>query len=643
MKVIDIEANSLKPTQIWCVCWIDVDTGVEHVWRYDKDKDNPALAPGVYIGHNLINYDVPALNSLMGLRIDVQHCIDTLVCSRLFNQQVSDGHSLRAWGIRLGEKKSDFTEWLPYHDPDLERDRMDRCVQYCLQDCRTTLKLYRFLQKYISSPQWKRSLRIEHDAAILCRELHDNGFNFEFERARKLRSELSDVVSSLSESLQRAFRPRSEFVREISPRCTKFGTLSRTDFRWATDGDLSAYSEGAKFSLFRYVEFNPASPKQVIDRLNEAGWKPFEKTDGYKDCEKEIRNLRGRIPEEFRDKLEKYKIYGWKISEENLETLPEDAPEGCHLFVKHRMLNKRLQTLDEWLGAYDDRSGAIHGNFTHIGAWTHRMAHSDPNMGNAPSVDSKYHSKELKELAKLYGKAMRSLWTARRGKCIVGVDAEGIQLRVLAHYMNDRDFIEALISGKKNDDDPEQSTDVHSLNALKLGYNSKEAGRPRAKTWIYAWLLGAGVGKSAKILGCSVSESTNRIRQFIEGYPGLQSLKMDVIPRDASRGYFEGFDGRLIRADEYHMLAGYLQAGEQCIMKRAVQIWKPELKRLQIDYKIVNFVHDEWQTEVPDDVRVAEKVASVQMDSIRQAGEDFELNCPLAGSRKIGYNWYETH
>ena len=653
----DIETDGLEPTKIWCEVAIDVDTEEVFVWRYDRPTLGSIPAADLWIGHNFLDFDGPVINHLSNQpRVDYSRCIDTLVCSRLFNQQIVGGHSLDAWGERLGEHKASFSEWYAYDVPEQEQDRIDRCVQYCIQDCRVNLKLFKYLEKWIYSEQWRQSLRCEHDIAIICRELHDNGFYFDYEKARSIYDDLTRIVQLLSTSLGQAFKPRSKLVRSITPKLTKHGTLSKSDFRFLQgDADLSGYGAGNEFCTFEYVPFNPGSPKQVIERLNEAGWKPFEKTKGYKECEKELRNLdrSGNIrrnKREFdekiktlRERLASYEIYGWTISEENLETLPEDAPEGCRLFVKWRMLSKRLQTLEEWFDAYKPITHRIHGSFAGIGAWTHRMAHSGPNMGNTPSVDSKYHAKELKDLARRYGSDMRGCWTVPSGYRLVGVDAEGIQLRVLAHYMNDPEFIEALVNGVKNDKQPELSTDVHTLNAWKLGYIDWHEGRPRAKTWIYAWLLGAGVAKSAKILGCSTSESQQKIQSFITGYPGLKLLKNDRIPSDASRGYFEGFDGRLIKSDEYHMLAGYLQAGEQAIMKHACIKWNKDLRSDGIDYMLVNFVHDEWQTQVPDDVLIAKHVIKVQSQSIVWAGEQFGLNCPMAGSGKMGYNWMETH
>lgn len=585
---------------------------------------------------------MPALRRLAKIHIPDINIVDTLVCSRLFSYNADGGHSLDAWGKRLKLEKGDFNEWLAYPEADLEADRLDRCVQYCVQDCRVNLAVWRYLSDAIHSSEWRQSLRCEHDIAIICRDMQENGFLFDLAKAEEIYARVSASVEELTEALQRAFPPRSNLIREITPRLTRHGTLHRGDFRWLEDGDLTPYTAGHAFSRIEWVPFNPGSPGQVVDILNKAGWSPIEKTKGHKQCERDLldeRRKRRPNAEKIREleaKLSEYDVTGWSISEENLATLPADAPAGCQLFVKWRMLSKRKQTLEEWFEAYNPRDGRIHGTYNGIGTWTHRMSHNKPNQGNVPSVDSKYHAPELKDLARTYGRDMRSCFHVPSGHWLVGTDADGIQLRILAHYMDDPEFTEALVNGDK-----EKGTDAHTLNAIKLGVGP--AGRARAKTFIYAWLLGAGSAKIGKILGLSSGDAREAIESFVRGYPGLVRLKTEVIPADAERGYFEGFDGRLVKSDEYHMLAGYLQNGEACIMKHANILWRKELRDLGIPFKQVNFVHDEWQTEVPGEKELAIEVGRIQADAIRRTAESFGLRCPFAGNSQIGLNWYETH
>ena len=148
----------------------------------------------------------------------------------------------------------------------------------------------------------------------------------------------------------------------------------------------------------------------------------------------------------------------------------------------------------------------------------------------------------------------------------------------------------------------------------------------------------------AHILECTRAQAEEAVSNFIEFYPGLKSLKTEQIPTDARLGYFKGFDGRFVTVSSEHLvLAGYLQNGESTIMKTAAKIWYPKLIKEKINFKFVNFVHDEWQTEVDDDDDLCDYVGRIQSDAIREAGEILKLNCPQAGEIKKGYNWYQTH
>jgi DNA polymerase-1 len=662
--VFDIETNGLNPDKIWFIVCRTIEEGNTHVFT------GPALdgwltfsrSVDCWVGHNIIGYDVPVLDRLVGSwRKPDSQLVDTLVISRLLDADIDGGHSIEAWGRRLGieKKHSGIEDWSKPTPEMLER---------CVSDTDVNVALYKKFKKYVDSPVWKSSIEVEHFIAERCWELNQNGFHFCIDKARTLWYNLDEQLRVLDEDIKHSFLPRAVPIREITPRLTKHGTLNRSDFRFVKDGDLS-YFNGGPFTLIEFEEFNPGSPKQIVERLNEAGWKPTEKTKGH------LLALR----ENKQEKLAHFEVYGWTVSEENLKTLPDTAPAAAKNLAKRIMLASRQRTLTEWIEAYNPDTQRIHGSFLHIGAWTGRMSHLKPNTGNIAREDA------------LYGSEMRSMWSSPEGSYLVGVDAESIQLRVLAHYINDPQFTQSLLTGKKED-----GTDPHSLNKLALGNHCKS--RNDAKTFIYAWLLGAGVGKVAQILGCDYRDAKQSVENFVEFYPGLKAVKRDQIPDDARRGYFQGFDGRWVKiwgedqsSREHFCLAGYLQNGEVTVMKHAMKIWHPKLRSMGIPFSLVNFVHDEWQTQVPDcgervdrvtlvenknlkfiqdhsevlhieplgeflsniTIRVPKMalyVAEVKADAIRQAGEELGLRCPMAGSVlsghggfAIGKNWLETH
>lgn len=625
--VVDIECDSLTPSVIWVAVTKNVQTNEEKIWITPHETNPQAfldyLCNHTLVGHNILGFDLPVINRLCNGKLKLSGCLDTLVLSRLANSWKYSNHSLDAWGVRLGSNKIDFSDF-----SSLSQEMVD----YCIQDVRLTTKIFNKLYKsYVSKGRFDKAIRLEHDSAILCETMKRNGFYFETTKAIDLHKEICDKLSELNEAIQKDFRPKTIPIKEITPSLTAKGNISKKDFRFL-EGEPEDYgfSADAPFSRFEWVTFNPGSPKQRIEALNACGWKPREKTDGHIKAEREG----------DKEKLEHFKTYGWKTSETNLATLPKNAPEGARKLVQWITLDSRRSTLEEWLNAVDKTDNRIRGNFKHIGSWTHRKSHSGPNMANIPSSAYPPEGREptpVESINITYNGLMRSLWSVPPKRMLVGTDAEGIQLRVLAHYIGNPSYTEAIVNGKKEDE-----TDIHNVNKRALGLS--HITRDDAKTFIYAWLLGAGTGKIAEILRTNSHQANDAMNSFLSSIDGLSKLKYGIIPEDAQRGYFLGLDGRVVRCDSEHlMLAGYLQNGESVIMKWANRIWYKRLKKERIWFKQVNDVHDEWQTEVEDCIETAQYVAKIQREAIRQAGEELEVKCRLDGSSEIGYSWLETH
>lgn len=650
--VIDVESDSIEAADcknIWCISCIDFDTGKEFIFR-ERQKFISWLQQikvTTWIGHNILGYDLPVLRRLYDLDIDPDSCVDTLVVSRISDAR-RDKHSIEAWGEFFGDKKkhskvdqSFFQQW--------SQELEDRCIQ----DTRINLKVAKHLWKYVTSPRWAGALRIESDIHRITYDIHCNGFGFNLGKALALREALTLSIISLDKDILRDFLPKVIPGDIITPCLTLKGSLNRAKLRFAGE-DLTPYSEGATFQRIEFRPFNPKSPKDIVERLNEAGWKPEERTKGYLDAQKLSRDRNPTVKKEGLEKVAKYEAAntGWKISETNLATLPDTAPTGARSLARRIMLQSRVDDLTEWINLTQEAPNgdySIHGNFAGIGAWTQRVSHFRPNTANIPT-EKPQDTPEIKAL----NQEMRTLWVARSGRLLVGVDADQIQLRVLAHYMQDERFTRALVEGDK-----EKGTDVHSLNVNAIGPACK--GRRDAKTFIYSWLLGAGVARVAEILGCHTAEARHAREGFVEYYPGLKNVREVNIRRDARRGWFEGLDGRGVyiwgedESERNHFaLGGYLQNGEKLIMSYAMAHrefgWYWRFKREGIPFWLVNWVHDEWQVETINDMETARYISSVMADSIRLAGEHLGTKCPMKGSVNgghdqlaIGENWLQTH
>jgi len=295
-----------------------------------------------------------------------------------------------------------------------------------------------------------------------------------------------------------------------------------------------------------------------------------------------------------------------KVDETTLKQ-NEHVPEAV-LVLEYLTLQKRYGMLKSWLDAVQD-SGRIHGRVNTCGAVTGRMTHSSPNMAQIPS-DSLY----------------RQCFVAPEGSKLVGIDASGLELRMLAHYMDDAEYTDLILNG-----------DIHTYNQQAAGLDT----RPQAKTFIYAFLYGAGDAKIGSIVGGSSRKGAQLKQRFLDSLPALSRL-INKVARQGISGSLPGLDGRrvLIRS-EHAALNTLLQSAGAIVMKQALVIATQKLATYGYPYKLVAQVHDEFQVEVPEEY--AQQVGAVFRNAIREAGRKLKLRCPLDGEYKIGNNWSETH
>ena len=329
--------------------------------------------------------------------------------------------------------------------------------------------------------------------------------------------------------------------------------------------------------------FNPGSRQQIAKRLQEKGWKPKKYTE------------KGSII----------------VDEEVLAGL--DYPEAKAI-AEYMMLQKRIGQIESWIDAVQ-KDGRVHGRVITNGAVTGRMTHMSPNMAQVPNSGSPY------------GHECRELWTIEKGNKLVGIDASGLELRMLAHYMNDDEYTNEVVSG-----------DIHTANQTAAGLQT----RNQAKTFIYAFLYGAGSAKIGSIVGGSAKEGQKLIDSFLRNTPRLKALREKVARIFATKGWLPGLDGRklLVRA-EHSALNTLLQGAGAIVMKQALVIFKKELTKQKIWYEFKANVHDEWQVECKEED--AEKVGKIGVQSIVDAGIMLKMRCPLDGEFKVGDSWKATH
>jgi DNA polymerase I-like protein with 3'-5' exonuclease and polymerase domains len=296
------------------------------------------------------------------------------------------------------------------------------------------------------------------------------------------------------------------------------------------------------------------------------------------------------------------------------KTLKENnhVPESAQVLEYH-LLQKRYAQVNSWLEHVQD-DGRVHGRVITNGAITGRMTHQSPNMAQVPSVNSQF------------GKECRDCWIVPEGRRLVGVDASGLELRMLAHYMGDEEFTNVLLRD-----------DIHTRNQTAAGL----ATRPQAKTFIYAFLYGAGDAKLGSIVGGTAKDGYTLRQRFLRNTPALEALR-ERVGQASRKGHLTGLDGRKLWVrSEHSALNTLLQAAGAIIMKRALVLLDDYATQHGIDYSFVGNVHDEIQSEVVTEQ--AEKYGWLAVECIKAAGISFELRCPLDGEYQVGSTWADTH
>jgi len=573
--VFDIETDDLNATLIHCIVAQDLDT--EEIYKFPPDKLQEGYkflsTADTLIGHNIIGFDIPMVHKFSDVNLSFIPVIDTLVLSRLFNPAREGGHSLEKWGYKLGYHKIDFSDYLNYSE-----DMMN----YCVRDVELNTAVLKELRKE-SKGFDKQSIELEQRVSEIIKQQEVNGFKFDTQHALLLLAELREKKQAIEDEVHNTFKPKWVDDKLVTPYIKKDGDLSK---RGLTDDEYNRCITTQDMNPFmrqQLVDFNLGSRKQIGEYLIDFGWKP-----------------------------DRFTPTGQPIVDE--KTLSEITHiHEANLIAQFLLLQKRIAQIDSWIEATEEDE-RVHGFVIPNGAITGRMTHRNPNMAQVPSSHSPY------------GKECRACWIVEDNNVLLGVDASGLEIRMLAHYMNDEEYTNEILNG-----------DIHTANQELAKLESRD----KAKTFIYALMYGAGDEKLGKVVGGSTADGKRARQYFFDNKPTFKSLR-DRVQRASAKKYLKGLDGRKLYVRNQHSaLNTLLQGAGAIVMKKGLVLLDDMLKLNNIDYKFVANIHDEWQIEVKESQ--ADFAGRLAVDSIIKAGEHFKLRCPLDGEYKTGVNWSETH
>lgn len=588
---LDVEGDDLNATTIWVCCVRNLVTEESISFFNANDfnewfqnvskKDNFKL-----VTHNGIGFDIPVLNRLWKSSIPVYCIVDTLILGHLYSNKLLGGHSLAAWGERLKYPKIEFDDYSKL---------TDEMILYCEQDVRLTLAVFSKLIMRMNQRRFsEESCEIEHMFAEIIRQQMINGFAFDLQAAQNLIKTLEDLQQKASDAILEYFPPRLTVEGEYKYRVKADSTPYKSYYNHLEKYPKVEFNaDRTQYRVYDYQVFNIGSPKQRVERLLEHGWTPAKFTE------------KGNP----------------KVDEESLVDFAEESGiKEVQLIADWLVYTGRLNAVKDWVSKYNYTTKAIHGNVMSCGAGSRRCTHNKPNSANIPSTEASW------------GVESRSCWVARDGRVLVGIDASGLEGRVMVHYLDDPEAEAFMIS------------DFHTANALAISHAlGIEITRKPTKNIFYAFIYGAQDPKLGRMVGSTKAAGKVIRKALQDNVPGLDRLVNSVQNEWRKNDTFlETIDGGFVRCPAPHAALNYkFQSCGAIVMKKGSILLTDQIIRKGIDTLKVGDIHDEWQYDThPDHSEVLGKLGCT---AIKKAGEHFDMRIALDGEYSVGRNWAETH
>ena len=605
--VYDIETDGLDATTIWVLVAYNLDTDQMYTFS-DHDNLHGSIADGVrllenaelLIGHNIIGFDNRQVDKLYNTNLNDKRNHDTFIMSQVLRYKRKHRHGLAGWGEALGNKKIEYDDWSHYNR---------EMLKYCKQDVLVNRDVYlKLLEEYkrihARNPKIKEGLKVEHDVAVFNARVREHGWLLQTDKAKSTLSAMSSRMDEIESIIEPLLGNKTVYIDKEpkTPKYKKNGEYNANTVRILSEyfghavdpSDTHLMPAGGEFQRTKEEPIELGSTDLVKDWMLNNGWKP--------------------------DEYQKKKIgFEWvtmgpKLTETSLNAWKPYGP----LVSEYYTLRSRKSVIEGWLEK--QVNGRLHGNMWTCGTPTFRCRHEV--IVNLPAVDAEW------------GKEIRELLVADDGYVVVGADSSGNQLRGLCHYVRNNDFTNEVIYG-----------DQHQRNADIL-----QCSRPVAKSYLYAYLFGAGDGKLGQVLTGKNNPTVGKRSKeaFAKGIKGLGELREKISKiwkstnHTQGEGWIPGLDGRPVFVPSDHQTLNYLlQSAEGITCKAAVSYAMQKIKEEGIDAQPRLFYHDEqaWICK-PED---ADKVGKILKDSFKIGPTWFDVNCMDGGDPCIGGSYADVH
>ncbi|WP_164870335.1 DNA polymerase I [Helicobacter pylori] len=312
--------------------------------------------------------------------------------------------------------------------------------------------------------------------------------------------------------------------------------------------------------------------------------------------------------------------------EKNLLKILDKHP-SIPLILEYRELNKLFNTYTTPLLRLKDKDDKIHTTFIQTGTATGRLSSHSPNLQNIPVRSPK-------------GLLIRKGFIASSKEyCLLGVDYSQIELRLLAHFSQDKDLMEAFLKGR----------DIHleTSKALFGGDLAKEK-RSIAKSINFGLVYGMGSKKLSETLNIPLNEAKSYIEAYFKRFPSikdyLNGMREEILKTSKAftlLGRYRVFDFNGVND---YIKGNYLREGVNAIFQgSASDLLKLGMLKVSERFKnnpsvrLLLQVHDELIFEIE------EKNAPELQQEIQRILNDevYPLRVPLETSAFVANRWNE--
>ena len=612
--VFDIETNGFLDvmTKIHVLAYQREDME-EPVFTHDYDEMRKFfLTEDVVIGHNIIRFDNPAIEKLLGIKVNCQ-VIDTLGLSWYLNHE-RDRHGLEWYGEDYGIPKPKVVDW----DSLTPEDYAHRCVE----DVKINMRLWKSLNyklgKLYSDEAGKQRLISYLNFKLECAALQEQmGWKLDVEKATRYAGQLTVMKEDKTHQLA-----------QIMPKKINYKKVSRPKLMYKKDGSLSSRGESwldllnqngqrettQTINVIASTEVaNPGSTDQVKDWLWSLGWQP----ETYKFTRNKETGEEKMIPQVRKDGELCNSVKKLIEVDSSVEVL-----EGL------TVLTHRLGIFTGFLESH--RDGYLRASIAGL-TNTLRFKHMKP-LVNLPGVD------------KVWGKEIRECLIAPDGYTLCGADMVSLEDTTKRHYMKplDPDYVAEM---SKEGFDPHLDLAKHAgvitqndIDMHNSGERSLKALRKNYKVVNYSATYGIGASKLARETGMSLSEAANLLEAFWSRNWSVEAVAKTLEVREVNGSMWlknpvSGFWYSL-RSDKDRFSTLNQGTGVFCFDSWLAICIKNGIKA-------IGQFHDEVIALVPNGQE--EETATIMKGAIQRLNTKLALNVPLDVDPQFGNNYAEIH